>query len=103
MIQVSIPRDEKGSRPCGKKLNIPLRFLGRPQQELADERLRLLRYQHSDGMRNVVGPEHLAGIFAHTPWAEVGVHRSRADESDPNRALAQLFCDPIGEPVQSPL
>ncbi len=48
-------------------------LLGRANQHLADERLRLLGDQHCDCVRHVFGLKHLQGVFAVTARTKIGI------------------------------
>src|SRR6185312_12475403 len=89
------------NRSC-RYLAATLRFLRRPDQHFADERLRCLRRQHTDHVGNVVGFKHLVRVLAVVP-ALACVHRARANDRDANILRPQFLGDGVAQPVQSPL
>src|SRR5260370_41940205 len=61
----------------GKLCDGPLRFLRRPEQDFARERLRGLGHDHGDDVRYVCGLEDLLRTLSRM-WREIRMHRPRA-------------------------
>src|ERR1700751_2081146 len=79
-----------------------LRLLRRTNQHLADERLRLLGYEHRHGMSHVIRLQHFAGLFTVAARAEVGGHRAGRDDTDTDILAAKFLGDSVGEPIDGP-
>jgi hypothetical protein len=77
-------------------------LLGWTQQNLADKRLRRLRYQHRYGVGYVFGLQHLGFVFSGVRLNSVSTDPG-ANHRDSNIVNPQFFGDGIAQPVQAPL